>query len=223
MGILQWCGAGLIALCAVGGPAAADVTVSQANAVAVPAATRMAALFGAERDALASLAPDALARPLRKAAPLSDTISYTEAFVDAQPFAKGGEDWSCLTKALYFEARGETVAGQFAVAEVILNRVDSPLYPKSVCGVVGQRGGGGCQFSYVCDGHPDAMRETGAYQEVGKIAAIMLAGAPRALTKGATHFHTSAVRPRWAHRFPRTAVIGAHLFYRQPGALPATP
>ena len=215
MGMRQIWGAGLLALCAMGQPVSADVTLSAANATT----GSMAALFGAERDAIASLAPDALARPAAKAAKPAPGLSYTQDFLATQPLASGGEDWSCLTKALYFEARGETVAGQFAVAEVILNRVDSPLYPRSVCGVVGQRGGGGCQFSYVCDGRPDVMHEVGAYREMGKIAAIMLAGAPRALTKGATHFHTNAVRPRWAHRFPRTAVIGAHLFYRQPGAM----
>ena len=76
----------------------------------------------------------------------------------------------------------------------------------------------GGQFSYTFDGRPDTIRERAAFQLSGKIAALMLAGAPRKLTQGATHFHTRSVRPGWAHRFPRTAVIGAHLFYRQPGA-----
>jgi spore germination cell wall hydrolase CwlJ-like protein len=60
------------------------------------------------------------------------------------------------------------------------------------------------------------MREKDAVDRAGRIARLMLDGAPRALTDGATHFHTRAVNPRWAHRFPRTAAIGAHLFYRQP-------
>ena len=99
-----------------------------------------------------------------------------------------------------------------AVAEVILNRVDSPRYPDSVCGVVNQ----GCQFSYTCDGHSEAMHESGAEAQVGKIAAVMLEGAPRELTDGATHYHTVAVNPRWASAFPMTAQIGVHRFYRQP-------
>lgn len=135
----------------------------------------------------------------------------------AQPAPTGDAQWECLTQALYFEARGEGLEGQIAVAEVILNRVDSPLYPRTVCGVVKQRGGGGCQFSYVCDGRTK-MREKGAANMAGRIARAMLDGAPRILTDGATHFHTRGVRPSWSKRFPKTASIGAHLFYRQPGA-----
>ena len=99
---------------------------------------------------------------------------------------------------------------------MILNRVDSKLYPRNVCGVVKQRGGGGCQFSYVCDGRT-RMREKGAADLAGRIARAMLDGAPRVLTDGATHFHTRGVRPSWSRKFSYTASIGAHLFYRQPG------
>ena len=137
-------------------------------------------------------------------------------WLDAQPVASGDEQWQCLRTALYFESRGETLRGQFAVAEVILNRVDSGRYPSTICGVVQQGGNGGCQFSYTCDGHADRMRDEVAMDRAGKIARMMMDGAPRALTLGATHFHTRAVRPNWSHRFPQTAAIGAHLFYRQP-------
>lgn len=146
----------------------------------------------------------------------AQTEGLTEAWLMAQPVPEGDADWQCLTEALYFEARGESLEGQIAVAEVILNRVDSPLYPRSVCGVVKQRGGGGCQFSYVCNGKT-RMREKGAADLAGRIARAMLDGAPRLLTDGATHFHTRAVRPDWSKRFPRTATIGAHAFYRHPG------
>ena len=142
----------------------------------------------------------------------------TEAWLMAQPAPEGGDDWQCLTEAIYFEARGESLQGQIAVAEVILNRADSPLYPGSICGVVQQRGGGGCQFSYVCDGYADRMHETAAADLAGRIARAMLDGAPRVLTDGATHFHTRNVRPGWSKRFARTATIGAHHFYRQPGS-----
>ncbi|MBN8630702.1 MAG: cell wall hydrolase [Rhodobacterales bacterium] len=145
------------------------------------------------------------------------TGGLTEDWLMDQPRPTGDEQWQCLTEALYFEARGESLEGQIAVAEVILNRVDSPLYPRTVCGVVKQRGGGGCQFSYVCNGKAK-MREKGAADLAGRIARAMLDGAPRVLTDGATHFHTKGVRPSWSKRFARTASIGAHLFYRQPGA-----
>lgn len=141
----------------------------------------------------------------------------TEAWLMARPAPQGDAEWQCLTEALYFEARGESLEGQIAVAEVILNRVDSPLYPRTVCGVVKQRGGGGCQFSYVCDDRKDKMREKGAADLAGRIARTMLDGAPRLLTDGATHFHTRAVRPGWSRRFDQTASIGAHVFYRHPG------
>jgi spore germination cell wall hydrolase CwlJ-like protein len=144
------------------------------------------------------------------------TEGLTEAWLMSQPAPDGDASWQCLTEALYFEARGESLEGQIAVAEVILNRVDSPLYPSTVCGVVKQRGGGGCQFSYVCHGKT-RMREAEAADLAGRIARAMLDGAPRLLTDGATHFHTRAVRPDWSRRFPRTATIGAHAFYRHPG------
>lgn len=146
----------------------------------------------------------------------AQTEGLTEAWLMAQPAPQGDADWQCLAEAIYFEARGESLDGQIAVAEVILNRVDSPLYPRGVCGVVKQRGGGGCQFSYVCNGKT-RMREKDAADLAGRVARAMLDDAPRLLTDGATHFHTRAVRPGWSKRFPRTATIGAHAFYRHPG------
>lgn len=143
------------------------------------------------------------------------TDGITEDWLMSRPKPTGDAQWECLTEALYFEARGESLEGQVAVAEVILNRVDSPLYPRTVCGVVKQRGGGGCQFSYVCRG-TTKMREKDAADLAGRIARAMLDGAPRLLTDGATHFHTRGVRPSWSKRFARTASIGSHLFYRQP-------
>lgn len=144
-------------------------------------------------------------------------VAYSRDWVDARPAADGSARWQCLTEALYFEARGESVKGIFAVAEVILNRVDSPRYPDDVCGVVRQGTGElhRCQFSYNCDGIPEAVREKGAWARVGKVARVMLDGAPRALTAGATHYHTKAVDPHWARVFPRVATIGQHHFYNE--------
>lgn len=150
----------------------------------------------------------------RKAKRAAAELSYSHDFLALQPQPKGDAEWQCLTQALYFEARGESLKGQFAVAEVILNRVDSPRYPNSVCGVVNQGGNGSCQFSYNCDGARDVMAEQGAADVAGRIARLMLDGAPRNLTYGATHFHTAAVRPSWSKAFERTAMIGTHLFYK---------
>ena len=148
-------------------------------------------------------------------------LSYSRDWLNTLPRAKGGTEWRCLAEALYFEARGESVKGQFAVAEVILNRVDSARFPDTICGVIHQGTGRKyqCQFTYTCDGYKDVIREKRAFENVGKVAYLMVKGAPRALTEGATHYHTRAVNPRWAHRFPRTATIGVHHFYRMPTRL----
>jgi spore germination cell wall hydrolase CwlJ-like protein len=206
-----------------GGAAFAEVTVSHSNSPALGLAEQISSLMGVEHSFMGDIAPttlSAVAQGKPKAgkanAPAPAALRYDEAFLAAQPAPNGDAEWQCLRKALYFEARGETLKGQFAVAEVILNRVDNPLYPRSVCGVVNQGSRKGCQFSFNCDGIKDVMREKDAVDRAGRIARLMLDGAPRALTDGATHFHTRAVNPRWAHRFPRTAAIGAHLFYRQP-------
>lgn len=160
-------------------------------------------------------APDLSAASVAGAPPAD---GLNEAWLAAQPAPEGDAEWQCLTEALYFESRGESLEGQVAVAEVILNRADSPLYPRTVCGVVKQRGGGGCQFSYVCGGRTHRMHERGAADLAGRIARAMLDGAPRLLTDGATHFHTRNVRPGWSKRFAHTTSIGAHVFYRQPGS-----
>src|SRR5699024_3882114 len=99
--------------------------------------------------------------------------SYDAAFLTRQPAASGGAEWECLAEAIYFEARGESVRGQFAVGEVILNRVDSTAYPDSICGVVNQ----GCQFTYTCDGRPETVHERAAWRRVGKVARLLIDGA----------------------------------------------
>jgi spore germination cell wall hydrolase CwlJ-like protein len=221
-----WTSAAL-ALIVLSGAGLAEVTVSQSNDPTANLAGAMSAVLGAEyrtvaaipQQRLASLAsgPNGAVRSGKKAKAGDLTLlRYDAAWLASQPAPTGDAEWQCLTTALYFEARGESLKGQFAVAEVILNRADSPRFPGSVCGVVNQGGRKGCQFSYVCDGHKDVMRERGAIDRAGRIARVMLDGAPRALTEGATYFHSTGVRPGWAHRFPRTAAIGAHLFYRQP-------
>lgn len=176
----------------------------------------IASLLGAERTARAGLGEGRIAR-LASVEPLvtADKL-HTEDWIKAQPEASGGAQWQCLTEALYFEARGERAAGLFAVAEVILNRVDSTRYPGSVCEVVNQGTGQryACQFTFTCDGQPEAVHEEGAWVRVGKVARAMLDGAPRSLTDGALFYHTKAVAPSWSRTFDRTASIGVHHFYR---------
>ncbi|EYD77786.1 hypothetical protein Rumeso_00513 [Rubellimicrobium mesophilum DSM 19309] len=144
-----------------------------------------------------------------------DLTSIEDLIAEADP--KGDAEWECLSQAIYHEARGEPVEGQIAVAEVILNRRDSGRYPSTVCGVVEQGTGKRyqCQFSYYCDGLSDEIRDQRAWAEVGRVARVMIDGAPRGLTSGAMFYHTRAVEPYWAAKFTETAEIGAHLFYRE--------
>lgn len=136
--------------------------------------------------------------------------------LDALPRASGDAEWQCLAEAIYYESRGEPLTGQIAVAEVILNRVQSRQYPNTICGVTRQGAGSGraCQFSYACDGAPERMASSGPRERAEKLARAMLDGYPRKVTDGALHFHATYVSPRWARQMTRTASIGNHLFYR---------
>jgi spore germination cell wall hydrolase CwlJ-like protein len=171
----------------------------------------------AEALGLASLSTERLEQLVRAPNTVSpDSIEMTRAWIDAQPRARGGAEWQCLSEALYFEARGETVKGMFAVAEVIMNRVDSARFPSSVCGVINQGTGKRyqCQFTYTCDGQAETIGEPAAFARVGKVARLVLDGAAPRVTGGATHYHTTAVRPNWSRTYTRTARIGVHVFYR---------
>ncbi|MGF1553742.1 MAG: cell wall hydrolase [Paracoccaceae bacterium] len=148
-------------------------------------------------------------------------IADPSGVVDAEALAlvEVGErsaEWRCLAEALYFEARGEGLVGQLAVAEVVLNRVDSARYPDGVCAVVTQGAERlhACQFSYMCDGEPETIEDDVAFDRAGKLAWLMLEGRPRTLTGQATHYRARYVSPYWSSAFDRTARIGQHLFYR---------
>ncbi|MBV9883461.1 MAG: cell wall hydrolase [Sphingomonadaceae bacterium] len=126
----------------------------------------------------------------------------------------------CLAQAVYYEARSESEDGQRAVAQVVLNRVRNPAWPNSVCGVVyqgPQRPGGGCQFTFTCDGALAVQPGGAAWATAQRIAAEALAGRTYAPVGLSTHYHTNAVFPAWAPQLVKTATIGAHIFYRLPG------
>jgi spore germination cell wall hydrolase CwlJ-like protein len=121
----------------------------------------------------------------------------------------------CLTQAVYFEARGETPRGQAAVAQVVMNRVKSPSFPKTVCGVVFQGAAThGCQFSFACDGSMRRALETSAWDRARRIAERALSCVMPADIGNATHFHTTSVQPYWEPQMLRVAQVGLHVFYR---------
>jgi hypothetical protein len=141
----------------------------------------------------------------------------------AAPFAldnRSRSDMDCLTQAVYYEARGETESGQRAVAQVILNRVRHPAYPKTICNVVyqGAYHRTGCQFSFTCNGALGRRVENWAWKRAEKIAADALSGHVMASVGTSTHFHTTQVNPSWSGRMDRIATVGSHVFYQFKGA-----
>ena len=134
------------------------------------------------------------------------------------PVPKSNKQMSCLAEALYFEARGEPIKGQLAVGEVVLNRVEDPRYPNSICKVVNQGTGRrfACQFTYTCDGKLETVFERDAYAISLKISKILLTTHDRKLTEGSTHYHSNYVNPKWSKNFERITKYGRHIFYRQP-------
>ena len=156
--------------------------------------------------AIAPAAPEGIlsdeptARPRRSLADLVMDYSGTQT---------PDEETECLARAVYWESKGEPLAGQLTVAEVIINRARSGRFAPTVCGVVRQP----AQFSFVRRGHipqpPSASRDWRIAVAIAQIAMQDLAegAAPRAL-----FFHARRVNPRW--RLTRIATVGNHVFYR---------
>jgi spore germination cell wall hydrolase CwlJ-like protein len=143
----------------------------------------------------------------------------------ARPFYVSGDPIDrkrallCLTQAVYYEAGFEPVEGRRAVAQVVLNRLRHPAFPKSICGVVYQGSNSGvCQFTFVCDGALYRPPEPGAWRQAQAIAEAALAGYVERSVGEATHYHADYVAPRWAPLLSKVTQIGAHIFYRWPGA-----
>lgn len=131
----------------------------------------------------------------------------------------------CLAQNIYFEARGSTLADRAAVADVTLNRVDHDKFPKTICGVVkqaktDQHGNpvkNKCQFSWYCDGKKKTIRDAQAWAEAQALAwNIIHNKSYRGISSGATHYHTTYVRPYWSKKFNLIGQIGAHQYYRLP-------
>ena len=126
----------------------------------------------------------------------------------------------CLAEAVYFEARGEPLEGQVAVAQVVLNRVRNPAYPETICKVVYQNRHlrNRCQFSFACDGIRDNIGEKPQWELAQKVARETVSG-ERYLDKvgASTHYHATYVSPRWARYMKRLDRIGQHIFYRTKG------
>jgi hypothetical protein len=134
--------------------------------------------------------------------------------LDAEGRAKSEK---CLAEAIYFEARGEEVRGQMAVAQVVLNRVFSGKYPTNVCGVVYQNAHRrlACQFTFACDRRPEVVREPDMWERAETIAAEMLDGKLWLPEVGkATHYHAYWVRPGWVREMNKMHKLGVHTFYR---------
>ncbi len=201
----------IAALCAVTATPAAQASEQGLQDLFQREQTTLTRMNGQQLKALLTVS-----RPKGEVKTPTAPVSFTHAWLDAQPSPHGDANWKCLSEALYFEARGETVKGQFAVAEVIMNRVESSRFPDNLCGVIHQGTGRKyqCQFTYTCDGHAEVIAEKRAYERVSKVARAIIDGVAGDLTDGATHYHTRAVSPNWSRVYTRTARIGDHLFYR---------
>jgi len=172
--------------------------------------------------AAAAFAPDG---PAVQSAQLATSVRPEIGATAAAMVAMGtGSDMvraqECLATAIYYEAASESDAGQRAVAQVVLNRMAHSAWPNTVCGVVyqGSARRTGCQFTFTCDGSLARRPSRGGWERASRIARAALAGQVYAPVGLSTHYHTLAVHPYWAPSLTQTTVIGAHIFYRWPGA-----
>ncbi|MEQ1770364.1 MAG: cell wall hydrolase [Devosia sp.] len=127
----------------------------------------------------------------------------------------------CLTQAIYHEARGESEQGQWAVANVIINRAMSKKYPPTLCGVIFQNADKGnfkCQFTFACDGRSDMGKDKRSWNRSARLAAAAYSEFrqgqhPGVIPDSALFYHTISVAPSWSNKFRRLATIGSHIFY----------
>ena len=128
----------------------------------------------------------------------------------------------CMAFNIYHEANNQSMLGQIAVGQVVMNRVESTSFPNTVCEVVkqGQTYNNGkivlhkCQFSWYCDGRSDKIRSKRLFQQCKNIAILALYHQEEDITGGATHYHATYVKPWWAKKLEKTTQLGDHIFYR---------
>jgi spore germination cell wall hydrolase CwlJ-like protein len=217
----------LAVACLVGGAAATGVGALYLAASATPEACARpvvlpvaAAIRASPADAAAQqkVAPQESGL-LSLAARVNPALLHAAALQTASPFrladpAAASHDLDCLTAAVYYEARGESREGQAAVAQVVLNRVRSPAFPKTVCGVVYQGAAAhGCQFSFACDRSVAAHHEAGAWDRARSVAGRALGGYVMNTVGAATHFHVASLGSIWNGSMVEVARVGQHVFY----------
>ena len=199
------------------------------NAPARSATDGPAGLLGPLTPEEFTLAPDAVRQLDADAARLfNEAIPFSDLPVQAaKPFIMTPTDivqysraLDCLTAAVFYEAANETPQGQAAVAQVILNRMRHPAYPKTVCGVVfqGSERTTGCQFSFTCDGAMDRPPSLDGWAKAKAVATTALNGSVARDVGMATHYHANYVAPYWAERLVKIRQIGVHIFYRWTGS-----
>jgi len=164
--------------------------------------------------------------PAEIAKKINDATPFTKETVPpAAPFRIAGNATGiaratdCLAAAIWYEAGAETLAGKKAVAQVVLNRVRHPAYPKSVCGVVfqGQERTTGCQFTFTCDGAMARVPGVEAWGQARGLARVMLNGEVFKPVGVATHYHTDWVLPAWSAKLDKVHKEATHLFFRWTG------
>ncbi len=124
---------------------------------------------------------------------------------------------TCLALNVYHEARNETMNGMYAVASVVINRVQDDRWPNNVCAVVKdgyRKDSYKCQFSWYCDGKSDVPYEDRAWALAVLVADDVLRGNVGDVSLGATNYHANYVKPIWAKNLTRTVSYGSHIFYK---------
>lgn len=172
------------------------------------------AAWRAEKEAAAAQPKPVTFTSVRHA--ISDLVEIDYSLIEVADIR--ADERRCLAEAIYYESAYEPAIGQMAVADVILNRVESSVYPDSICGVVyqGSHRVTGCQFSFTCDGSLERRRNKTAYANAERMAGAILAGMHLPVSKNATHYHADYVSPYWAPKLVPTADIGTHKFYKYP-------